>query len=220
MSTETVVLDEKLYPYLLSVSLREHPALTALREETQHLPGAMMQISPEQGQFMAFLIELMNAKKILELGTFTGYSALVMALSMDEEGRLITCDIDPKSTDVAKRYWQKAKVDEQIELRLAPCLDTLDALIKNNEESTFDFIFIDADKNNYLNYYEYAIKLLRSGGVVAIDNVLWSGRVADKDDHDKATEAIRKLNQRVWEDDRVTISVLPIADGLSLVRKR
>jgi len=220
MSTETVVLDEKLYSYLLSISLREHPVLSALREETQKLSNAQMQISPEQGQFMAFLLELMNAKKILELGTFTGYSALVMALALPEDGKLITCDIDPKATDVAKRYWQKAGVDNKIDLRLAPCLETFEKLLSQGEAQSFDFIFIDADKNNYLNYYEQGLKLLRKGGVIAIDNVLWSGRVADADDQDERTKSIRKLNQYVFEDERVTVSVVPMADGLSLVRKR
>lgn len=220
MSTETVVLDEMVYPYLLSVSLREHPVLAALRQETQQLQNAMMQIAPEQGQFMAFLVELMGAKKTLDLGTFTGYSALVVALALPQDGRVITCDINTECTNLAKRYWRDAGVEHKIDLKIAPALETLQAMLDAEEAESFDFIFIDADKNNYANYYEICMQLLRPGGVIAIDNVLWSGKVADPNNQDRGTQAIREFNQLVYQDKRVTLSMVPIADGLTLVRKR
>jgi len=220
MSTETVVLDEKVYPYMLSVSVHEHPVLASLREETHQLKNAIMQISPEQGQFMTFIVELLGAKKALELGTFTGYSALVVALALPADGKLISCDINTDWTDIAKNYWQAAHVADKIDLRIAPGLETLQNLLDEGEAETFDFIFIDADKNNYLHYYEASLKLLRPGGVIAIDNVLWSGKVADPDNQDRGTQHIRELNQHVYDDERVTMTLVPIADGMTLVRKK
>lgn len=219
MSAETINLTPSLYHYLQQVSLREHPVLQALRKETHHLTAARMQISPEQGQFMGLLIQLLNAKKTLDIGTFTGYSALAVALAMPEQGKVVTCDLSKEWTSMAKKFWDMAQVQNKIDLRLAPALDTLDALLSAGEANTFDFVFIDADKRNYLNYYEKALALLRPGGLIAIDNVLWDGKVADPSITDADTCAIRDLNAKLHEDKRVTISLLPIGDGLTLARK-
>ena len=220
MSTQTIQFSEALYHYYQQVGFREPAILKKLREETSHLSGALMQISPEQGQLMSLLIDLLQAKKTLDIGTFTGYSALVVALAMPADGKVITCDIDSQSTDLAQSFWQEAKVSNKIELRLAPALETLQDLLSNGEAETVDFAFIDADKNNYANYYELSLKLLRPGGLIAIDNVLWGGKVADETVQDSATSSIRQLNELVLKDTRVTLSMLPIGDGLTLVRKR
>lgn len=220
MSAETLNLTPELYSYLLSVSLREPEILKQLRDETRQLTGYMMQISPEQGQFMALLIELLGAKKTLDIGTFTGYSALVVALALPHDGEVVTCDISEESTSIAKRFWQKAGVQHKIHLRLAPALETLQALFEKGEGGTFDFAFIDADKANYLEYYEKAFALLRPGGLIAVDNVLWDGKVANANINDNSTQAIRVLNDFIFKDERVSISMLPIGDGLTLARKR
>jgi caffeoyl-CoA O-methyltransferase len=219
MSNKTLGLDEKLYNYLLAVSLREAEILQKLRGETADLPMSMMQISPEQGQFMALLVQLINAKKTLEVGVFTGYSSLVVALALPDDGKIVACDIDENYTAIARRYWQEAGVEHKIDLQLAPALETLDKLIAAGETNTFDFAFIDADKNNYDNYYERALNLVRPGGLIAIDNVLWSGRVADAEDCDKRTISIQNFNQKLHADSRVNISLVPIADGLTLAIK-
>lgn len=219
MSNETINLTSELYEYLLSKSLHEHPVLARLRDETRQLTGFQMQISPEQGQFMALLIEIMGAKKTLDIGTFTGYSALVVALALPQDGKVVTCDITEDATNVARRFWKLAGMDGKIELRLAPALTTLQALMEKGESGTFDFAFIDADKANYVHYYESALALLRPGGLIAIDNVLWSGDVADPRNQDNNTKAIRALNDFVYADKRVSISMLPIGDGLTLARK-
>jgi caffeoyl-CoA O-methyltransferase len=219
MSNKTLGLDEKLYNYLLAVSLREAEILQKLRGETADLAMSMMQISPEQGQFMALLVQLINAKKTLEVGVFTGYSSLVVALALPDDGKIVACDIDENYTAIARRYWQEAGVEHKIDLQLAPALETLDKLIAAGETNTFDFAFIDADKNNYDNYYERALNLVRPGGLIAIDNVLWSGRVADAEDCDKRTISIQNFNQKVHADSRVNISLVPIADGLTLAIK-
>jgi caffeoyl-CoA O-methyltransferase len=179
-----------------------------------------MQISPEQGQFMALLVELIGARRILEVGTFTGYSALAVALALPPDGRVITCDINEEMTAIARRYWAEAGVADKIDLRLAPAIDTLDELLAEGQAGQFDFAFIDADKTNYLAYYERTLELLRSGGLIAIDNVLWNGAVADPERQDDDTSAIRALNEAVHADDRVSLSLLPISDGLTLARKR
>lgn len=220
MGKESLGLDSHLYEYLLSVSLREPEVLTQLRRETSQHSGSIMQISPDQGQFMALLIKILGAKKTLDIGVFTGYSSLVVALALPEDGKVIACDRDPQATAIARRYWQAAGVADKIELNLAPALETLDKLIENGESGSFDFAFIDADKRNYDNYYERALILLRQGGVVAIDNVLWFGSVADPQDTDKRTAAIRQFNQKLHRDSRVDLSMLPLADGLTLARKR
>ncbi|MCC5899818.1 MAG: class I SAM-dependent methyltransferase [Phormidium sp. BM_Day4_Bin.17] len=220
MSPKTLGLSPQLHDYLLNTSLREHPVLQQLRQETAQLPGARMQIAPEQGQFMALLVQLLGARKTLEIGTFTGYSALVVALALPPEGRLVTCDIDETTTAIARRYWQQAGVADNIELRLAPALDSLDQLLAAGEAESFDFAFIDADKRNYPHYYEKSLQLVRSGGLIAIDNVLWSGRVADETVSDKRTEAIREFNLALHQDDRISLSLVPISDGLTLALKR
>lgn len=220
MSTQTINLTPAIYAYLQHTSLREPPVLKALREETQKLSAARMQISPEQGQFMALLVKLLNAKKTLDIGTFTGYSSLVVALALPAEAKVITCDVSREWTTLAKSYWQLAQQEKKIDLRLGPALDTLQDLIKQNEAGTFDFAFIDADKKHYLDYYEKSLTLLRPGGLIAIDNVLWSGKVADPNTTDNETQAIREVNQRILQDERVDLSMLPIGDGLTLARKR
>lgn len=220
MSNKTLCLDDRLYEYLLSVSLREPEILTRLRQETAQHPHALMQVAPDQGQLMALLIQLMGAKKALEVGVFTGYSSLCVALALPADGKLVACDVSEEFTAIARRYWQEAGVADKIELHLAPALQTLDRLLDSGQAGTFDFAFIDADKGNYLNYYERSLQLVRVGGLIAIDNVLWSGQVADPQVQDASTQAIRLLNETLHRDERVTISMLPIADGLTLALKR
>ena len=212
--------DERSYKYLLSVSVREPEIARRLREETQQLKNAQMQIGPDQGQFMQLLVQLLRARKTLEVGVFTGYSALWVALGLPNDGRMIACDISEEYTAVAKRYWKQAGVDQKIDLRLRSARDTLDELVKTGEAGTFDFAFIDADKTNYENYYERALQLLRVGGLIAIDNTIWSGRVADPKEQDADTVAIRRLNEKVFRDERVTLSMLTVGDGLTLAMKR
>lgn len=219
MANQTLNLTPAVYQYLLNHSLRELPVLTKLREQTRPMSMSQMQISPEQGQFMQFLIHLLNAKKTLDIGTFTGYSALSVALALPENGQVIACDINGEWTKIAKKYWELAGVSHKIDLRLAPAMETLQALIDHQEAGTFDFAFIDADKLNYENYYELSLKLLRRGGLIAIDNVLWEGAVADPAIQDDNTKAIRAVNEKVYRDQRVEVSMLPIADGLTLARK-
>jgi caffeoyl-CoA O-methyltransferase len=218
MSRRSIGLTESLEAYIRTVSLREPDVLRRLREETAAMRGAGMQISPEQGQFMALLARLIGARRYLEVGTFTGYSALAIALALPADGRVVACDVSREWTAVGERYWREARVDHKIDLRLAPALQTLDALIAERA-ATFDFAFIDADKENYDGYYERALVLLRPGGLVAIDNVLWSGAVADPDNRERSTEAIRRLNRKLVADRRVSISMVPIGDGLTLARK-
>jgi caffeoyl-CoA O-methyltransferase len=220
MSRQTLTLSDALYDYLLSVSLREPPLLSRLRKETAALPHAGMQISPEQGQFMALLAELVGARRVLEVGTFTGYSALVVALALPADGRIITCDVDEEMTAIARRYWAEGGVADKIDLRLGPAVDTLDALLSDGGADTFDFAFVDADKENYDAYYERALALLRQGGLMVIDNVLWSGAVADPNQKDADTNAIRALNAKLHGDQRVSLSLLPVSDGITLARKR
>ncbi|MBD1901747.1 class I SAM-dependent methyltransferase [Trichocoleus sp. DQ-A3] len=220
MSKKALGLDDQLYDYLLSSSLREPEILRRLREETANHAYARMQISPEQGQFMALLVQLMGAKKTLEVGVFTGYSSLCVALALPPDGKIIACDVSEEFTSVARRYWQEAGVADKIDLRIAPALETLDRLLAQGEAQTFDFAFIDADKSNYDGYYERSLQLVRPGGLIAIDNVLWSGRVADPQDRDNSTQNIRALNEKLHRDERVSISLVPIADGLTLAVKR
>ncbi|EGJ31316.1 MULTISPECIES: class I SAM-dependent methyltransferase [Moorena] len=219
MANQTFGLDNQLYDYLKCVSVREPEVLTQLRLETAQHSMARMQIAPEQGQFMALLVQLMGAKKTLEVGVFTGYSALAVALALPPEGLVVACDISEEYTAIARRYWQQAGVADKIDLRIAPALDTLDRLLKEGQAGTFDFAFIDADKRNYENYYEQALKLVRNGGLIAVDNVLWSGRVADPEVVDNITKAIRAFNQKLYQDQRVNLSLVPIADGLTLALK-
>lgn len=216
----TTFLTDKLYQYLQTVSLREPRVLTDLRTLTAELPGGIMQVSPEQAQFMMLIIELMGAKKILELGVYTGYSSTAMALALPEEGQLIACDITDQFTHFAHETWRKAEVDHKIVFHLMPANELLDLLIKEGNTNTFDFIFIDADKANYDQYYEMSLALIRKGGLIAIDNTLWSGRVADLSQNDMGTLVIRKLNEKLLQDQRISLSLIPIGDGLTLARKK
>ena len=220
MSNRSIVLDNTLYDYLLSVSLRESDVLRRLREETAALPQHNMQIGPEQGQFMALLAELIGARKCLEIGTFTGYSALVVAAALPEDGTLITCDISEDFTSQAKPFWQEAGVAGRIDLRIGPALDTLDALIADGETGSFDFAFIDADKANYQGYFQRVLDLVRCGGLICVDNVLWHGAVIDPARNDEDTKAIHAFNASLTRDPRVSLSLVPIGDGLTLARKR
>jgi predicted O-methyltransferase YrrM len=220
MSSRTLELTDRLYDYLLEASLRESPLLAELRAETAKLPMAVMQISPEQGQFMAFIVGAIGARRTIEIGTFTGYSALCVALALPADGTVIACDVSEEYTAVARRYWSRAGVAGKIELRLAPALDTLSRLLAEGAGGGFDFAFIDADKREYDSYYEATLKLLRRGGVMCIDNVLWGGAVADPAKQDDDTRAIRALNEKLRDDARVSLSLISIGDGLTLVRKR
>jgi caffeoyl-CoA O-methyltransferase len=220
MSRRTLPLDDRLYDYLLAVSLREPDAMRRLREETARHPQAEMQIAPEQGQFMGLLARLIGARKCLEVGVFTGYSALAVALALPFDGLLVACDVSEEFTSIGRRYWREAGVDQLIRLELGPAVRTLDALLAGGEGATFDFAFIDADKPSYALYVERSLALLRPGGLLAIDNVLWSGKVADPAVHDADTDAIRALNAQLLADERIDLSLLPVGDGLTLARKR
>ncbi len=220
MPKQSIGLDNQLYNYLLSVSLREPEILLKLRQETASHPRSGMQISPEQGQFMSLLVQLIGAKKTLEVGVFTGYSSLSVALALPADGQIIACDVSEEFTAIARQYWQQAGVVDKIDLRLAPALETLDQLLATEQGETFDFAFIDADKENYDGYYERSLQLVRPGGLIAIDNVLWSGQVANPQIQDASTQAIRALNEKLRYDERVTLSLVPIADGLTLAIKR
>ncbi|ELR97080.1 class I SAM-dependent methyltransferase [Gloeocapsa sp. PCC 73106] len=220
MTNQTIGLDSQLYEYLCRVSLREPEILQQLRQETATHPLVRMQIAPEQGQFMALLVQLIGAKKALEIGVFTGYSSLAVALALPSDGKLIACDVSVEYTAIARRYWQQAGVEAKIQLHLAPALETLEQLLAAGEANTFDFVFIDADKNNYISYYEKSLTLIRSGGLIAVDNVLWGGRVADEDNQDNLTVVLRQFNDYLLHDERVSLSLVPIADGLTLALKR
>lgn len=222
MSPKTTHLTEALHEYLLRVGLREPDLLRRLREETaQRFENrARMQIAPEQGALMALLAETMGARRAIEVGTFTGYSALAVALALPEEGTLVACDVSEEWTAVARRYWEEAGVAGKIDLRLAPAIETMEALLADGSAGTFDFAFLDAEKTEYAEYYERCLKLLRPGGIVAVDNVLWSGRPADETVDDDSTRAIRAFNEMVQGDDRVSMVMVPVADGLTLARKR
>ena len=219
MSSRTLNLTDTIYQYLLNTSLREHPAQVALREATRTHPYAMMQISPEQGQFMAMLVRLIGARRTIEIGVFTGYSALSVAMALPEDGKVLACDISDEFTRVGVPYWQSAGVAHKIDLQLAPAVKTLDAHIAAGEQGQYDFAFIDADKSSYDAYYERCLVLLRTGGLIAIDNTLWSGKVAAPSE-DVDTKALQALNSKLLCDERVDISMLPIGDGLTLARKR
>ncbi|NQD91625.1 SAM-dependent methyltransferase [Pseudomonas sp. CrR25] len=220
MSNRTLNLDDDLYRYLLDVSLRETPLLKRLREETARLENARWQIAPEQGQFMALLVKLTGARRIVEIGTFTGYSALCMAQALPEDGRLTCCDIPGDYNAVAERYWREAGLAGRIELRLAPALETLAALEVEGLADSVDLVFIDADKGNYLAYFEHALRLLRQGGLILFDNTLWSGRVLESNPDSADTRAIQALNRALQGDERIDLSLLPLGDGLTLCRKR
>jgi caffeoyl-CoA O-methyltransferase len=220
MTNRSISLTDSLYEYLLSVSLREPELLRRLREETAALPDARMQIAPEQGLVMALLVRLTGARRCLEVGVFTGYSSLAIALALPDDGRIVACDVNEEWTTVARRYWAAAGVAHRIDLRLAPALGTLDSLLAAGEAGSYDFAFLDADKENYLGYYERLLELVRPGGLIVADNTLWSGRVADPGDVAATTVALRRFNERLHDDTRIDLSLVPVGDGLTLARKR
>ena len=220
MSKSYTSVTPELGDYISSVTLREQPLLARLREETAAYPQAMMQVSPEQGQFLAFLTRLIGARRTLEIGVFTGYSSLSVAMALPDDGRIIACDVNEEWTSVARRYWKEAGVEKKIDLRIGPALPTLRNLIDSGQMNTFDFVFIDADKPNYLAYFDCALELLRPGGVVAADNVLWHGSVIDSTVQDEGTNAIREFNRRLQVDDRIWITLVPMGDGLTLAQKK
>jgi predicted O-methyltransferase YrrM len=220
MATGDTTIDGQLLDYIGRVTLREPEILRRLREETSRNPHGVMQISAEEGQLMALLVHLLSARKTLEIGVFTGYSSLAVALALPDDGRIIACDVSEEWTSIARRYWREAGVERKIDLRLGPALKTLDDLIAQGQGGRFDFAFIDADKGNYANYFERGLVLIRSGGLIAIDNVLWDGKVIDPSVNDEDTRAIRAFNESLHHDERVWISMLPIRDGLTLACKK
>jgi len=220
MANTSIGLPPDVHDYLVKHGVREPELLRRLRDETLAIPQHNMQIAPEQGALLALLVELTGAKRCLEIGTFTGYSSLIVALAMPPDGTIVCCDVSEEWTAVARRYWAQAGVADRVDLRLAPALETLDALLADGAEGTFDFAFVDARKSEYPDYHERVVQLLRSGGLAAYDNVLWGGAVADDSKQDADTLAIRRLNDRLATDQRVTIAMLPLADGVTLARKR
>ena len=220
MSSGSIGLSEAVNAYLERFGVREPEVLRRLREETARMPESQMQIAVEEGALLALLVQLLGARRVLEVGTFTGYSSTAMALALPPHGRIVCCDVSKEFTDVARRTWADAGVADRVELHIGPALDTLDALLEEGAAGTFDLAFIDADKGNYAGYYERSLRLVRSGGLIAIDNVLWSGRVADPANQDESTLAIRALNAAIATDERVDVAMVPIADGLTLARVR
>ena len=219
MTSKTLQLSGRLHAYLTGNSLRETPVQRALRAATARLPDANMQIAPEQGQFLQLLVRLLGARRILEIGTFTGYSALSMALALPKSGRIVCCDLSEEWTTIARRYWKSAGVEKKITLKLGAALASLDELLRRKKRN-FDLAFIDADKTNYANYYERCLRLVRRGGVIAIDNTLWYGRVIDRRDQSADTRAVRAFNRKLHRDRRVEVALVPIGDGLTLALKR
>ncbi len=219
MASRNPFFAEKIARYVLEHSVREAEVLRELREATASNPHAGMQIGADQGQFMALLVQAIGARRCLEIGTFTGYSALAVALALPDDGHIVCCDISEEWTSIARRFWKKAGVEHKISLKIAPALETLDEILQT-EKSKFDFVFIDADKQNYLNYYERSLALVRRGGLIAVDNTLWSGAVADAKARDATTRALRSFNDKLHQDSRIALSLLPIGDGLTLALKR
>lgn len=219
MTNKTLDLNDDLYRYLLHVGVREPHVLKQLRVATEAEEMSVMRSAPEQGQFMALLLKLMGASQVLEIGTYTGYATLWMALALPRDGRIVTCDVSERWTFVAHRFWEQAKVQDRIHLHLRPAMETLEELVENGAASSFDFIFIDADKENYTAYFEASLQLLRPGGLIAVDNTLWGGSVVDKDNHEASTEAIRAFNDSLLDDVRIELAMLPVADGLTLAMK-
>lgn len=220
MSNRTLSMTDEIHRYLLAHSVREPEVLARLRSVTSVMPDANMQIGPEQGQFMALLARLIGARRCIELGVFTGYSSLVVALALPEDGRLVACDINEKWTSIARQFWREAGVEKKIELKLQPAQKTLEELLAAEGEGKYDYAFIDADKPRYSEYYELLLRLIRPGGLILADNTLWSGKLADPDVNDADTLALRAFNTKLLDDDRVDISLVPIGDGLTLARKR
>ncbi len=220
MANETLGMSAEVAGYVRTVGVREPDVLARLRVETAPMQWAVMQISPEQGALMAMLIALTGARRVLELGVFTGYSSLAMALALPDDGRITACDQNEEWTGIARRYWRDAGVEHKIDLRLAPALDTLEALLADGRAETYDFAFIDADKANYDAYYEQSLKLVRAGGLIALDNTLQNGKVADPSAQEGNVPIIRALNEKLHADSRIDLGMVPIGDGLTLARKR
>ena len=220
MANRTINMNEKLYEYLLEMGLREPEVLARLRHATEAEELSIMRSAPEQCQLMVMLIRLMGAKRVIEVGTYTGYATLWMALALPDDGEVVTCDISERWSFVARRFWEDAGVQDKVQLYLRPALETLDELLECDEEESFDFAFIDADKENYEHYYERCLRLLRPGGLIVVDNVLWGGSVIDDTNHTTATEAIRRFNNKLKEDARIDLAMLPVADGITLLIKR
>ena len=220
MSRTNGFIPENVYDYILSDTLRDRPELRALRDETGNLPNPGMQISPDQGQFMGLLVRLMGARRAIEIGTFTGYSAMIVASSLPEDGKLVACDIDDKMPSIGRKHWEKSDLSHKIDLRIGPAIESLDAMIAAGEAGSYDIAFIDADKNGYSDYYERCLELLRVGGLILIDNVLWAGRVADPENTTTTTVAMRKLTLRMQADERIEFSLIPLGDGVSMAVKR
>ena len=220
MSNKTIGLSDDLADYVVAVGAREPEALARLREETAALPQHGMQIAPEEGAFLAMLAELIGARRCIEVGTFTGYSSTAVALVLPEDGHLVCCDVSEEWTSVARKYWEASGVADKIDLRIAPAAETLERLLADGEESTYDFAFVDADKSGYDTYYERLLKLVRPGGLIAIDNTLWGGHVLDEDSEDEDTRAIQALNAKLATDERISLCLLPVADGVTLARRR
>jgi predicted O-methyltransferase YrrM len=220
MSRRTIAVDDRLHEYLLSVGVREHPVLAALRHETAAHPRAGMQIAPEQGQMLQMLVALLGARRTVEVGVFTGYSSLAVALALGPEGRVLACDVSDEYTRIARRHWQAAGVAERIELVLQPATRTLDARLAAGEAGAYDFAFIDADKTSYLDYYERCLQLVRPGGLIVVDNTLWGGAVVDAADQSADTVAIRQFNEALAADPRIDLALLPVGDGVTLARVR
>ncbi|GAB1256323.1 O-methyltransferase [Aurantivibrio plasticivorans] len=217
----SVPLDfNKVYPYVCDNSLRETPLLQLLRKQTAELPNASMQIPPEQGQLLGLLTRLTGAHHAIEIGTFTGYSSLCIAEALPNDGKLICCDISEEYTTIAKKYWRQADVEHKIELKLGPAIETLSTLLKHQQKETFDLVFIDADKTSYIDYYELSLELLKPNGLIIFDNMLWGGKVTDENERDEDTVALREMNRLLHGDQRVDISLLTVADGITLTRKR
>lgn len=220
MSPKSIQMSEQLHRYLLEQGMREHPILAEVRERTLQHPHSQMLLAPEQGQLLAMILQLIGARKTLDVGTFTGYSALVAALNIPADGQVVACDVNVEDTDIARGYWDKAQVTDRVDLRIAPALETLDDLLESGAAESFDFAFIDADKGNYINYFQRCLQLVRRGGVLAVDNTLWSGRVADPENEQNSTKNIRAFNAYVHAETKVEMVLLPIGDGLTLARKK
>jgi len=220
VSNKTFTLSDQLHQYLLSVSHDEPVILSRLRNETAKDPKHSMQIAPEQGLFFQLLVGMLGVRRAIEIGVYTGYSALAVALALPDDGTIIACDVSTEWTDIGKKYWEEAGVSRKIDLRIGPAVDTLDALLRSGKEGEFDFVFIDADKQNYWNYLEKSLVLLRRGGLIAVDNVLWSGKVADPSTDDPDARSIHAFNTRLKLDPRVVFSLLPLADGVTLAMKK
>lgn len=220
MAIESIELTPNLYQYLLDVSVRESEIAQALRQETSTLPRGRMQSSPEQANFLALLVKLINAKYIIEVGTFTGYATLHMAIAMADDGKIITCDINEETVAIGQRYWQKAGVEHKINYQIAPAIETIASLLEHDCAERFDLAFIDANKTKYPDYFDLCLQLIRPGGLIIFDNVLWKGKVIDSDHQDNMTKGIRELNAKLYKDERIDISLVPISDGLFLVRKK